>query len=1452
MKQEMSGRSRFRARALRFLSVLVLVALVLSSLPLLAPNQVPSAPGARESSSSRTLPGTAAAGPSVSTPAAALPPTFFQSQSIPLPKNSTCPNGPFGNCYNGSVEPSINYTSTGLVAVAYTAVTNGTPCGNGTPSAQSVVGFTSATGPGHAWSAPTYLADPVCSTASTYPSAWQPSLTSLPNGTLALTYVQYNMTGNSIPAVDCSSITSDRLVFTRSFNNGTTWTTPVVLNDTMPSSGSCPTGIAQRPWIADSGQTLYVAWENLTPSAGSSGGGSVHLRVSKDGGATWGTRIDLPAIGTSTANLALNPVVAVDPSGRLYITYASNDSFATLCAAGGCGTYEVEDVVVATSTNNGTTISVTVAAHEVPLAIWNAFIAPVTPYNDPAPRLAWGARFHQMFLTYVGGVPGSYCQYPSPCLSTSSLQPGVFVTNSSTFGASWSVPRPVSLALLNGSVVNFPTNQEFNPAMAVDGSGRLHLEMGFSNASLCANTTLGNICGALEELYVNSTDNGTTFSPPVVVDGNVTPYSSFYAEYMWMGAYGSVVVRGSALYLAYAAASCGGWNLTAPSCGWGANSGAVQVTVSEPFTGTGIAINFHAHGVPSSVNWSVSLLGWVGSAPGNQTIGFSGIPTGEPVTWVVPEINVSGTIYFPIGASSFGYGNFTTSQSILVNFTELIQIQIGVTPLPSSSFGFQTSLTPTPGPGIYQGLLGTPLQLNISPNPCLFCDEFLLTFLSWSGTGLGSYSGLSPNVTVTPLGPVNETANFQVNGYCTFFPTFNCQNYTDGLTFLETGLPNGTTWSVSFNGSTSSSNSGVISDPNVTAGVHPFSVWTIPSGTPGREWVGSPSVPSPLLTPSVSVVAVTFSLATTTSESFPVVANTTGLPTGSNWSLAFGGPPVGATAGLVVIMESGGTSVLANGTAVLEPNGTEYRVSTVTTRIAVENSTGAVTAPAPARVVVNGTTWLTLHYRPFDRVTVTATTGGSAGPASQWISVGRTANVTESPAAGFEFQGWSGSFSGTSTNLSFVVNAPVREVAAFRPIPAPHWTVQLATNGLPAGVNASFQLGSADFSGPNGALFQNFSTGWYTVSAPSVTDPTGAARYVVVAAMLAPGGAPNGSALVNANSTLTISYSTEFPVTVASAGGGTTTPGAGVVWVHAAGTLPLTATPNSGQRFLGWTGVGAGAVSSSGPAISLTVIAAVTESATFGPRPPSTPATFVLTINESGLAFGTSWSVTGAGAGGSATGRTLVVAGLNGTYTIVASPVVVGPGVRFVPSSLAGYPETVGSNRSITIVFHAEYLLTVTATAGGSAGPASSWWNASASAPLTETPAAGYRFVGWTGNGTGAYNGTTASPSVTVGGPVFEVAQFTSTAPGPSSSGGTGSFGGSLLLALVVLAVGAAALLGAVVLARRRREGRSPGAPPPASEGASTEAPPMADSSEAPTAGTESPAPGDAWNETPP
>jgi hypothetical protein len=90
-------------------------------------------------------------------------------------------------------------------------------------------------------------------------------------------------------------------------------------------------------------------------------------------------------------------------------------------------------------------------------------------------------------------------------------------------------------------------------------------------------------------------------------------------------------------------------------------------------------------------------------------------------------------------------------------------------------------------------------------------------FAGWLGTGPGSYSGPDSSVYVAPTGPVTEVANFQL--------ATSAQPPVYWVSFmLDSSLASGTSWSVTFNGTTYTSTAASILVTGLPAGTYPLSV----------------------------------------------------------------------------------------------------------------------------------------------------------------------------------------------------------------------------------------------------------------------------------------------------------------------------------------------------------------------------------------------------------------------------------------------------------------------------------------------------------------------------------------------------------------------------------------------------------------------------------------------------
>ena len=82
-------------------------------------------------------------------------------------------------------------------------------------------------------------------------------------------------------------------------------------------------------------------------------------------------------------------------------------------------------------------------------------------------------------------------------------------------------------------------------------------------------------------------------------------------------------------------------------------------------------------------------------------------------------------------------------------------------------------------------------------------------------------------------------------------------------------------------------------------------------------------------------------------------------------------------------------------------------------------------------------------------------------------------------------------------------------------------------------------------------------------------------------------------------------------------------------------------------------------------------------------------------------------------------------------------------------------------NTTYTANFATQYYLAISAGAGGSASPGSLWTNSSAVVNISAPASNGFSFGSWTGNGSGSYSGNNSAASVTMNGPVNQLASFT-------------------------------------------------------------------------------------------
>ena len=81
---------------------------------------------------------------------------------------------------------------------------------------------------------------------------------------------------------------------------------------------------------------------------------------------------------------------------------------------------------------------------------------------------------------------------------------------------------------------------------------------------------------------------------------------------------------------------------------------------------------------------------------------------------------------------------------------------------------------------------------------------------------------------------------------------------------------------------------------------------------------------------------------------------------------------------------------------------------------------------------------------------------------------------------------------------------------------------------------------------------------------------------------------------------------------------------------------------------------------------------------------------------------------------------------------------------------------------SLVLSYHHQYSLDVTAnpTAGGTTSQSGGWADAGSTLQLSQVTSQGWKFVGWTGSGSGSYTGSSNSTNIVVGAPITETAVY--------------------------------------------------------------------------------------------
>ncbi|HEV7395485.1 MAG TPA: NF038122 family metalloprotease [Pyrinomonadaceae bacterium] len=405
--------------------------------------------------------------------------------------------------------------------------------------------------------------------------------------------------------------------------------------------------------------------------------------------------------------------------------------------------------------------------------------------------------------------------------------------------------------------------------------------------------------------------------------------------------------------------------------------------------------------------------------------------------------------------------------------------------------------------------------------------------------------------------------------------------------------------------------------------------------------------------------------------------------------------------------------------------------------------------------------------------------GGNAGGKSVWYrwQSPSTGTVTFT-TTGSNFDTTLGIYTGSSVSA-------LTSIASNDDDPA-GGTVSLASFSATAGT--TYRIAVDGFDGASGNITLNWNTSSSSIQTTVQTNPTGRSFTVdgttftttqtfawtpgsshtittttpqngvsgtrFVWSSWSDGGAISHNVAPTSNTTYTANFTTQFQLTMNAGSGGTVSPASG--FFNSGQSVQISATPNSGFGFSGWTGSGTGSFTGSTNPVNVTMNAPITETASFTQNPSTIPVT--VQTNPAGRSFmvdGTTFT----------TAQTLSwVPGSSHTIS-TASPQSGGTGTQFVWSSWSdsgAISHNVAPTVSTTFTanFTTQFQLAISAASGGTVSPASGFFNSGQNVQISATANSGFTFNGWTGSGTGSFTGATNPVNVTMNGPISETASF--------------------------------------------------------------------------------------------
>jgi List-Bact-rpt repeat protein len=1381
-------------------------------------------PQPASSSFSRTLGGSLSVG--VTAVNVSEPPAAFSN----IPANDFACNTGGSPCFNNSADPSVVTLANGNPGLGFDisddASTNDCPYAGVNVTWQ--VAFATSSDGGQTFGAPHLIDNQTCP----YIDAIEPWFAAS-GGSVYGVFIEANFSasyGTSSGPFPLSNWydapDQDAIGFLTISHDGTVFS-PI---RTLTQAG---TGWLGRPVLAAFGQSLYLVYtqvDNATtlPSTVNCDTPCWPLTLefmnSSNEGATWTGPTPLPAFNSSFMNTSMGASIAVNRTGTIAVSYATNLSCDAWCLNG--VPQIASDIVTALSTNNGTSWAMkTVSPYEagrsyLPLD-YNDQVVPMillepqtstawTPANELV--VGWAAGYNQSYA-----LPAALCEGGvSSCYQSS----GAWVGTSHNLGSTWSIsnlttnsgPAPLGSEFFGG---------DYNLALTAPADGDISVSFTYFNGSAGAGI-FGEPCTLFSALPIPSfsqylsetTDDGTQWSQLVVVS---TLDSQDEVYFGTSGALTPPDAGVTASFYVIPGESNAGF--TAP----------LAEALSAPVTSAFASLTVKEANLPPGSTWNAAVTGSefdpINVSTTDTTIIFTGIP-------VYSSAVISDDIVGPFGWLEYvpllpGSGVTTVAPhgtTVTVDFAKFygIGFSLDVNSLPGSTTGSdylailslgiyedvewlyiqnfvgEISTTVCPFPWFVPAGVTIPITPNtnlVAFAPTIYIGSTAFPISFWQGSGPGNFTGPATAANVTLGGPVNESGLLGSYG----------NNFSEG--FSPAGLPSSSTYQFIFNGTPYSSSAleNVTVQP-LSTGAYTISQIEASATTPGWEYFGTSEAGNPVAVPVFVNDSLNFSALVHVAEAPGTVTfQAVGLGEGTPWQLEVNGTTYNATGPFLNASLKAGTYPIASFPAVALNDSVAFTPSLSSSTISV---TPGDTYP--------------IEFQNAYRVSAVGSAGGLvAGAGNHWVASGGMQSFEAIPLATYTFAGWEGTGPGSYTGAGAwanvtVTSGPITETATFFGLPLDRFYLNFTESGIPPGTFWTVYADGAGYSSDTGTLsvpglyscHENRTLGTYAVLVPFAYASSNGTRFV-------PGAYPGS---ICGGSTVPLTFQPEFHISALSSPGGSvfvrvnTTSEPDEFWLESGADATFSIVTANGFYFAGWTGNGTGSYSGMSGTIDVLAGGPVTEVANFQPilHPPA--ARYAVDLHDtSNLASGTSWSVVLNGSSYSSTRAWLNVSGfLPGVYSLRVGSSVSPDGLtEYTPVGVLTNLTVANTNLSEAVGFAPSYWVSVSSVGVGTVGPSSAFYRSGTTVTLSAVPAGGMVFRAWTGTGTGAYSGTNPNATVLLTGPVIEVASFT--APTPVAATASTNFLGTPTSWAIFALLGIAAGVGVGwVVARRRRATEDP------------------------------------------